>query len=217
MDCIVVARPTKNASLYQQMIGRGTRTYPGKDDCLVLDVIGQAGRHDLVTTAGLFGLTVRTLDGNTVTEAVEARQAAQDVALRRDRPDARLVARPVDLFKRRALHWVQASPDRFVLSLGDGRIVLEQQRGGWTATLARYGQPAMVLGRDLPLGYAQGVAEDRARQMGAERLVDPGAAWRRKPASEKQLDVLRRRRIPVAYTITAGEASDLIAAGRWGA
>ena len=76
---------------------------------------------------------------------------------------------------------------------------------------------AAVLGRHLPLGYAQGVAEDRARQMGAERIADPGAAWRRRPASEKQLAVLYRRCIRVARDITAGEASDLIAAGRRGA
>lgn len=35
--CIVMARPTKSEMLYVQMIGRGLRTAPGKDDCLVLD------------------------------------------------------------------------------------------------------------------------------------------------------------------------------------
>jgi ATP-dependent helicase IRC3 len=40
VDCIIVARPTQSALLYQQMLGRGTRTYPGKTDCLVLDVVG---------------------------------------------------------------------------------------------------------------------------------------------------------------------------------
>ena len=34
VDCIIVARPTQSAPLYQQMLGRGTRTYPGKTDCL---------------------------------------------------------------------------------------------------------------------------------------------------------------------------------------
>ncbi|HSX77785.1 MAG TPA: DEAD/DEAH box helicase, partial [Candidatus Saccharimonadia bacterium] len=32
VDCIIVARPTQSAPLYQQMLGRGTRTYPGKTD-----------------------------------------------------------------------------------------------------------------------------------------------------------------------------------------
>ena len=40
IDAIIIARPTQSAPLYQQMLGRGTRTYPGKTDCLVLDVVG---------------------------------------------------------------------------------------------------------------------------------------------------------------------------------
>jgi hypothetical protein len=40
LDCIIVARPTHSQPFYQQMIGRGTRTYPGKRDCLILDVVG---------------------------------------------------------------------------------------------------------------------------------------------------------------------------------
>jgi superfamily II DNA or RNA helicase len=40
VDCIIVARPTQSAPLYQQMLGRGTRTFPGKMDCLLLDVVG---------------------------------------------------------------------------------------------------------------------------------------------------------------------------------
>lgn len=34
---IALARPTKSCGLYVQMVGRGTRLAPGKDDCLVLD------------------------------------------------------------------------------------------------------------------------------------------------------------------------------------
>jgi DNA repair protein RadD len=35
--CISLARPTKSEMLFVQMIGRGLRTAPGKQDCLVLD------------------------------------------------------------------------------------------------------------------------------------------------------------------------------------
>ena len=40
VSCIVLAKPTKSIARYFQMIGRGLRTYPGKDDCLVLDHAG---------------------------------------------------------------------------------------------------------------------------------------------------------------------------------
>ncbi len=58
--CIVMGRPTKSRSLYSQMIGRGTRggvncPVPGKTDCLVLDFVGNAGRHDIVSAADVLG------------------------------------------------------------------------------------------------------------------------------------------------------------------
>lgn len=49
ISCVAVGRPTKSRSLYAQMIGRGTRTFPGKDNLLVLDFTGNAGRHQLMS------------------------------------------------------------------------------------------------------------------------------------------------------------------------
>ncbi|WP_311944875.1 DEAD/DEAH box helicase [Halomonas piscis] len=40
VDVIAILRPTESASLYQQIIGRGLRLSPGKDDCLILDYAG---------------------------------------------------------------------------------------------------------------------------------------------------------------------------------
>ncbi|MEM9073923.1 MAG: DEAD/DEAH box helicase family protein [Myxococcota bacterium] len=45
IDCLVMMRPTKSASLYVQMAGRGMRIAPGKTDCLVLDFAGNILRH----------------------------------------------------------------------------------------------------------------------------------------------------------------------------
>jgi DNA repair protein RadD len=44
-DCIVLLRPTNSAGLLVQMVGRGTRLHPGKQDCLVLDYGGNIMRH----------------------------------------------------------------------------------------------------------------------------------------------------------------------------
>jgi len=40
VSCITLACPTKSIAKYLQMVGRGLRTHPGKDDCLVLDHAG---------------------------------------------------------------------------------------------------------------------------------------------------------------------------------
>ena len=53
IDCVVCLRPTKVRSLYSQIIGRGTRIWPGKDHLLVLDFLWQAEEHSLVSPAHL--------------------------------------------------------------------------------------------------------------------------------------------------------------------
>lgn len=49
--CVAMARPTTSRALYTQMIGRGTRIANGKVDLLVLDFVGNAGQHSLVSAA----------------------------------------------------------------------------------------------------------------------------------------------------------------------
>ena len=44
VDCIAMLRPTNSRALYVQMVGRGMRTFPGKQDCLVLDYGGNIER-----------------------------------------------------------------------------------------------------------------------------------------------------------------------------
>lgn len=49
VSCIAMARPTKSRSLYAQCAGRGLRIAPGKDNCLILDFVGNSGRHGLAS------------------------------------------------------------------------------------------------------------------------------------------------------------------------
>lgn len=45
IDAVVLLRPTKSTGLYYQMVGRGFRLSPGKEDCLVLDYGRNISRH----------------------------------------------------------------------------------------------------------------------------------------------------------------------------
>jgi superfamily II DNA or RNA helicase len=47
--CLILARPTRSAALFVQMIGRGLRTAPGKDACLILDHSDTHQRLGMVT------------------------------------------------------------------------------------------------------------------------------------------------------------------------
>ena len=42
VDLIAILRPTESISLYQQIVGRGLRLSPGKEECLVLDYAGNS-------------------------------------------------------------------------------------------------------------------------------------------------------------------------------
>lgn len=57
-DAVINLRPTCNDTLYQQMAGRGTRLYDGKEYCLLIDVIpeNEGVDHSLCTAPTLFGI-----------------------------------------------------------------------------------------------------------------------------------------------------------------
>ncbi len=98
--CIAVARPTKSRALYTQMIGRGTRLFPGKADCLVLDFVGNSGRHKLVgpidalaagdVTEDVHGEANRMLEDEQL--ELEDVLASADAELKRQRAAAKLTA-----------------------------------------------------------------------------------------------------------------------------
>ena len=62
----------------------------------------------------------------------------------------------------------------------------------------------------LPLNYCLGVCEDKARQMDAAQPARKDALWRGAPATEKQVNALRRMGVSVDDGMTKGEASELL-------
>ena len=74
VEVIVMGKPTKSRSLYCQCVGRATRPLPGtvdgpetaelrklsiensaKPSCLIIDFVGNSGRHKLMTSADILG------------------------------------------------------------------------------------------------------------------------------------------------------------------
>ncbi|RDW79629.1 p-loop containing nucleoside triphosphate hydrolase-25 [Coleophoma cylindrospora] len=55
IDCVLLARPTKSRNLLVQMIGRGMRLHPGKENCHIIDMVASL-ETGIVTTPTLFGL-----------------------------------------------------------------------------------------------------------------------------------------------------------------
>lgn len=77
IDCVLLARPTRSRNLLVQMIGRGMRLYPGKENCHIIDMVSSL-ETGIVTTPTLFGLDPSELvEGASVgyMRALEARAA----------------------------------------------------------------------------------------------------------------------------------------------
>ncbi|HUG50754.1 MAG TPA: DEAD/DEAH box helicase family protein [Terrimesophilobacter sp.] len=55
VSCVAMARPTKSRSLYAQCAGRGLRILAGKEDCLLLDFVGNSGTHSLASALDILG------------------------------------------------------------------------------------------------------------------------------------------------------------------
>lgn len=56
IETIIIARPTKNATLYQQMVGRGLRLAEGKEKLILIDVVGVSTDINLCTAPTLIGI-----------------------------------------------------------------------------------------------------------------------------------------------------------------
>jgi superfamily II DNA or RNA helicase len=57
IDCVVVLRATRSRALYSQMVGRGTRIAPAKQNLLLLDFLWLHEKHNLIRPAHLVAQT----------------------------------------------------------------------------------------------------------------------------------------------------------------
>ncbi|MFF1702468.1 hypothetical protein [Streptomyces sp. NPDC058252] len=207
----MIARPTKSASLYVQMVGRVLRPWQGKRDALVLDVMGASTRHKLATLADLTDLTEREL---TVDDGESLAAAALD-----DDPDAlpgpRAVAvdwQDISLFDDSAVRWLRTSGGTWFIPAGDILYFLlpAEEPGSYRIRRSTPAEGVRAPSPDpeYPLEFAMQWAELYA-QRAARQLAVRGAGWRQRPPSVKQLNYCRFKRIPVPPGATAGQVSDL--------
>ena len=215
VDCIILARPTKSSVLYTQMIGRGTRIFPGKKDCLILDVSDNAGRHSVIQLPSLIGIShkVKTDGSETV-----ASMYAKDQKRIADKLDGQgIITENIDIFNSSELVWIGVD-DRYILELGGkGRITVMPSKktiGRYVATFNSQEEGfKFITDRPVDLSWAIGIAETKAREIAIDKigLMMKNARWRGQPASSKQKELLDKHGVKYDVFVTKGEASVLIA------
>ncbi|CAK1361092.1 putative ATP-dependent helicase IRC3 [Cercospora beticola] len=156
IDCIVLARPTQSRNLLMQMIGRGLRLHPDKENCHVIDMVASL-ETGIVSSPTLFGLDSDALlneaQGKDLKAAKERRQKEREredqaatatannqlIELQgnvtftdydnvNDLIDDTAGERHVRQLSRNA--WVQISDEKYILSNQDGSFIRIQRGDG---------------------------------------------------------------------------------------
>lgn len=81
-DLVALVRATASPGLYCQMVGRGTRLYSGKADCLVLDYGQNVERHGFIDAVRVKDKTASTGDGDAPVKECPACQELVSAGLR---------------------------------------------------------------------------------------------------------------------------------------
>ena len=225
VEVVIMGRPTKSRSLYSQMVGRSTRPLPGvvdgpetaearraaiaasaKPSCLVVDFVGNAGKHKLVTSADILG-------GKVSDEAVElalgkAKQAGKAVNMTKALDEAeeevkqqREQARLAEAARRAQL----VATARFTTQRVDPFDVLALEPGkarGWD-------NGRQLTEKQRSLLAKQGINPDGISfSEGKQLIAEIFRRWDGKLCSFKQAKVLRKYGCPT--NVSFAEASAII-------
>ncbi len=197
VETIIIARPTQSDSLYTQMVGRGLRLSPGKERLNLIDCVGISGKASLCTAPSLLGINLDDVPEKKKSEIIgplfDLPMKAVSAA---DCPESWIKnILIIDLWAKEQkyqthdVNWFKMPDGSFVCSLPEKkRIVIPKQNElGMTE----------INGIKVPMQ----TAFDRAYVKLKTDFADSEALWnmqvvRRwgtKPASEKQITIIRRR------------------------
>jgi hypothetical protein len=211
------------------MIGRGTRLHPGKDRATVIDIMDVTREHHLATLPSLFGLSGKfDLEGHTTDEVeraiqwveanrpwvpIDQAESLSDLRYRCRRLDLLELETPKELHTSSSYAWVGLGKGGYRLGLKGGRAIMVAPTilGDWEVIFHKpSGESVIRSCRNLFIAVQE--AEKYVEQELKDEviLVMRDTRWRREPASKKQIDYLRKRKITVPKGLTKGQASHLI-------
>ncbi len=201
-EVAVIARPTMSAGLYTQMVGRVLRTFPGKTDALVLDMVGASRDNRLCTLIDLEPGAVRSiLPGESLEEAAEREAEESNAAAVAGSIAFELKHKDVSMFEASARVWLRTPKGVYFIRCEDTTVFLwptPDQPGLWDvcstteghAKWLRSEHTAMDIGTALAWGEV--VAEDTG-----EFSVARSARWLSAPPLPAQEKWCARRGLEI--------------------
>lgn len=202
VDCILCLRPTKSRALYCQIVGRGTRTAPGKDHCLLLDPLWLSGELSLCQPADLTAPTPQHraalqvgLDAGLDLQEAESR-AKLDV-------EAALAAQLEEAAKNRKAPKGLVDPLAWAVGIHDSDLEEYEPEMPWEDEPPTESQ--------LKALSQAGICTDRMTRGFASKLLERlGRRAHLGLATPKQVMLLRRLGNPNAETMTREQAGHYI-------
>ena len=196
-DIIMMARPTKSRGLYVQCAGRGLRTAPGKKDCLLVDFVDVAKKHDMCGFGTLAGKPLNCERGESMLEEIERTEREQY---------ARGICLPpqseeFDPFSRSNYVWEKFGSHYKLSLFGNSSLWCKCLDEGYSPVIvSSSGSVKALTDGLLPLDYCMGVCEDYARKLNGAKYALKTAAELLNPifnagATAKQIYFISRYRL----------------------
>lgn len=209
VSAIILGRPTQSKPLTIQKVGRGLRLFPGKTDCLVVDMVGISKRHSMVQAAVLFGAEQE--------EKPPPREGFNPITQPEDywRERMRTQIEGVGGAPRSALRWVPGDAGAWLLDAGVYGAVrmLPASSDMWNVdavgiTIGAH-KRLQLSDSVVSMDTAQAIAEDYVRRVNAVNKAASDAAWRNRMASDAEIKKLRLAGKEVSRGLKKGTAADL--------
>lgn len=223
INCVVLGRPTQSAVLYVQMVGRGLRPYPGQRDCLVLDVVGVGGKHQLASLVDLTGAPPADGVPDDLLQYIDDLEMGEDDGIMLGGPegsaagegstgvDGPLVSEEFSLFGESPMAWLRTKRGVWFLDAGDWLVFLAPGSAVGSYTVAKCHRKTAEGGwlrNDLDLSYAMSWGEYAAQDLNPKFGLTRRASWRSSKPSQGQRDECARLGLVVAADARRGDVSD---------
>ena len=227
-DCVILGRPTQSSNLYMQMLGRGTRIHPDKENCLILDFACITDAHSIMSFPELLTGELREkyeVEGDDEKVFCDLDlsllENAQQVAVAKTVKKNQLKEKRQDPFGRRKanksspkdFNWIKNGMGGWSLSLFNSQIlnIYPSKKDGYDISLKQPNNPAIRLASNLNMNHAFGLAESEVQKQFGDMadVYRQGAKWRNHRPSARQIELMKELGITTDVA-TKGEASDLI-------
>lgn len=231
VQAIILARPTKSALLYTQVVGRGTRLDEGKDNCLIIDISDTTKGKKPIGLPTLLGLPPDfDLNGQDLVDIAEEYKSLEYLSPARamqclSSDDIILQYKQVNLFmpvppnkvvlQYSKLIWSEISDNLYRLTINnhESLSIYQDTLGRWTVEYydvdKKYKQ---ILGyqNDMRQAFVSSDVWIQDNRSSALALLDSNAAWRADGPTPAQTKFLKSRGIAITPEMTKGFASQII-------